>query len=63
MPEEMKAEEGWGRGNYPYPRGVAFIECDEMKCVGCGICEKECPVRGPAAPLGTGALDKSRHDD
>jgi hypothetical protein len=24
--------EGWGKENYPYPSGAAFIECDEMKC-------------------------------
>ncbi|MBF8267654.1 MAG: dehydrogenase/oxidoreductase family protein (4Fe-4S ferredoxin) [Dehalococcoidia bacterium] len=41
---EKKAE-GWGgRDNYPFPDGVAFIEVDEMKCVGCGICEMACSM-------------------
>lgn len=37
-------EEGWGKENYPYPRGGAFIECDELKCVGCGICQMACSM-------------------
>ena len=36
---------GWGKENYPYPSGVAFIECDEMKCVGCGICQMACSMQ------------------
>jgi Fe-S-cluster-containing dehydrogenase component len=35
---------GWGKENYPYPTEVAFIECDEMKCVGCGICQMACSM-------------------
>ena len=45
---QHKAEpkvEGWGRENYPYPKGDAFIECDEMKCVGCGICQMACSMK------------------
>jgi len=45
VPEEMKGEPGWGKENYPYPRGAAFIECDEMKCVGCGICQMACSMQ------------------
>ncbi|MDP2645960.1 MAG: 4Fe-4S dicluster domain-containing protein [Desulfobacterales bacterium] len=37
-------ERGWGKENYPYPKGPAFIECDEMKCVGCGICQMACSM-------------------
>ncbi len=37
--------EGWGKENYPYPTGAAFIECDEMKCVGCGICQMACSMK------------------
>ena len=37
-------EEGWGKEHYPYPRGGAFIECDELKCVGCGICQMACSM-------------------
>jgi len=42
-----KAEkaEGWGKENYPYPTGAAYIECDEMKCVGCGICQMACSMK------------------
>jgi carbon-monoxide dehydrogenase iron sulfur subunit len=36
---------GWGKENYPYPVGEAFIECDEMKCVGCGICQMACSMK------------------
>ena len=42
--KEAKAE-GWGKENYPYPTGAAFIECDEMKCVGCGICQMACSMK------------------
>ncbi|MFC1816754.1 4Fe-4S dicluster domain-containing protein [Thermodesulfobacteriota bacterium] len=38
-------EGGWGKENYPYPIGHAFIECDEMKCVGCGICQMACSMK------------------
>ncbi|MFC1860868.1 4Fe-4S dicluster domain-containing protein [Chloroflexota bacterium] len=36
---------GWGKENYPFPAGVAFIECDEMKCTGCEICQMACSMR------------------
>ena len=36
---------GWGPENYPYPSGEAFIECDEKKCVGCGICQMACSMK------------------
>ena len=41
---EPKAE-GWGLENYPYPKGEGFIECNEMKCVGCGICQMACSMK------------------
>jgi Fe-S-cluster-containing hydrogenase component 2 len=45
LPAEKPAE-GWGMENYPYPaKGVAYIECDELKCVGCGICQMACSMR------------------
>ncbi len=44
IPEESKAK-GWGKENYPYPVGAAYIECDEMKCVGCGICMMACSMK------------------
>ena len=37
-------KEGWGKEHYPYPKGGAFIECDELKCVGCGICQMACSM-------------------
>ena len=37
--------EGWGQEDYPYPKGAAFIECNEMKCVGCGICQMVCSMK------------------
>lgn len=40
-----KKVNGWGKENYPYPSGAAFIECDEMKCVGCGICQMACSIQ------------------
>jgi carbon-monoxide dehydrogenase iron sulfur subunit len=41
---QAAAAEGWGMQNYPYPEGPAYIEVDEMKCVGCGICEMACSM-------------------
>jgi Fe-S-cluster-containing hydrogenase component 2 len=44
--EDLKnAPQGWGKENYPYPEGAAFIECDEMKCTGCGICQMACSMK------------------
>ncbi|MFC2056100.1 hypothetical protein ACFLTO_00835 [Chloroflexota bacterium] len=45
MADEKGKREGWGKENYPYPTGAAFIECDEMKCVGCGICQMACSMK------------------
>ncbi len=42
--EQATAKKGWGRENYPYPKGPAVIECDELKCVGCGICQMACSM-------------------
>ena len=42
----MESEDkGWGMENYPNPIGTAFIECEEMKCVGCGICQMACSMK------------------
>ncbi len=38
-------DKGWGMENYPNPVGGAFIECEEMKCVGCGICQMACSMK------------------
>jgi Fe-S-cluster-containing hydrogenase component 2 len=35
----------WGREIYPPPRGEAFIDCDVMRCIGCGLCAEACSVR------------------
>ncbi len=34
----------WGKENYPFPKGAGFIECDEMKCTGCKICQMACSM-------------------
>ena len=45
--QDQKRDEpkGWGKENFPSPGGPAFIECDEMKCVGCGICQMACSMK------------------
>jgi Fe-S-cluster-containing hydrogenase component 2 len=35
----------WGRELYPPPAGVGFIECNDMKCVGCGLCAEACSMQ------------------
>jgi Fe-S-cluster-containing hydrogenase component 2 len=47
MPENKEKQEktGWGRESYPYPAGAAYIECNEMKCTGCGICQMACSMK------------------
>ena len=35
----------WGREVYPPPKGVAFIDADIMKCVGCGLCAEACSMQ------------------
>jgi Fe-S-cluster-containing hydrogenase component 2 len=35
----------WGREIYPPPSGVAFIDSDVMKCVGCGLCAEACSMK------------------
>jgi Fe-S-cluster-containing hydrogenase component 2 len=45
---QHKAEpkkERWGKAKYPTPTGTAFIECDELKCTGCGICQMACSMK------------------
>ncbi len=44
-PQAGQPAKGWGLRNYPYPAGVAYIECDEMKCTGCGICQMACSMK------------------
>lgn len=39
-----QAAQGWGVEHYPYPKGVAFIETNEMACQGCGICQMACSM-------------------
>ena len=36
---------GWGKESYPFPAGAGYIECDEMKCVGCGMCQMACSMK------------------
>ena len=35
----------WGREIYPPPNGIAFIDSDVMKCVGCGFCAEACSMQ------------------
>ena len=42
---EATAAGGWGQEHYPYPKGAAFIECHELKCTGCGICQMACSMK------------------
>jgi Fe-S-cluster-containing hydrogenase component 2 len=35
----------WGRELYPPPQGAGFIEVDDMKCVGCGLCAEACSMQ------------------
>lgn len=35
----------WGREVYPPPRAEAFIDCDVMKCIGCGLCAEACSMQ------------------
>lgn len=43
----------WGREVYPPPTGVGFIEADDMKCCGCGLCAEACSMQH------FGVIDKS----
>ncbi len=45
MTGQERKKEGWGKENYPYPTGASFIECEEMKCVGCRICQMACSMK------------------
>jgi anaerobic carbon-monoxide dehydrogenase iron sulfur subunit len=35
----------WGKEIYPTPKGVGFICPDDLKCVGCGLCQEACSMR------------------
>ncbi len=43
--KDAAVPKGWGKENFAYPKGQAFVECDEMKCVGCGICQMACSMK------------------
>jgi carbon-monoxide dehydrogenase iron sulfur subunit len=43
--EEKKIEMVWGREVYPPPRGAGFIFPDDLKCVGCGLCQEACSMQ------------------
>ena len=44
-PPKTGSEPAWGREVYPPPTGVAFIDSDVMKCVGCGLCAEACSMK------------------
>lgn len=35
----------WGREVYPPPEGAGFIDCDILKCCGCGLCAEACSMQ------------------
>ncbi|MFC1957438.1 hypothetical protein ACFLX0_01280 [Chloroflexota bacterium] len=41
---ETGEAEGWGKENYPFPKGAAYIECNELRCTGCKICQMACSM-------------------
>lgn len=43
--ESREVTQAWGREVYPPPNGVAFIDADVMKCVGCGLCAEACSMQ------------------
>lgn len=43
-PAKKESETVWGREVYPPPTGVAFVDSDVMKCVGCGLCAEACSM-------------------
>jgi Fe-S-cluster-containing hydrogenase component 2 len=44
-PPKEQAEPVWGREIYPRPTGVGFIEVDDLKCCGCGLCAEACSMQ------------------
>ena len=44
-PAKVEVAPVWGREIYPPPTGVAFIDSDVMKCVGCGLCAEACSIQ------------------
>jgi anaerobic carbon-monoxide dehydrogenase iron sulfur subunit len=35
----------WGKELYPAPKGAGFILPDDLKCVGCGLCQEACSMQ------------------
>ena len=44
-PPKVQSMPVWGREVYPPPPGVGFIESNDMKCVGCGLCAEACSMQ------------------
>ena len=42
--KEAEQAKVWGKENYPFPEGAAYIECNELKCTGCKICQMACSM-------------------
>jgi Fe-S-cluster-containing hydrogenase component 2 len=40
-----QVDQVWGREVYQPPSGIAFIEIEDMKCTGCGLCEEACSMQ------------------
>src|ERR1035437_6405791 len=41
----MEEKTVWGKELYPAPKGVGFICVDDLKCVGCGLCQEACSMQ------------------
>lgn len=37
-------KEGWGVENWPYPKGLAYIQARWDLCIGCSMCEMACSI-------------------
>ena len=44
-PAAQQAAAVYGREVYAAPKAIAFIEVEDMKCTGCGLCEEACSVQ------------------
>ena len=55
-------ESYWERPGSVFPRRWVHVEVDVAKCIGCGICEHECPVKDEPAVYVT-AVGETRDKD
>ncbi|MFA5450678.1 MAG: 4Fe-4S dicluster domain-containing protein [Dehalococcoidales bacterium] len=43
--ETSSSSEVWGRKKYPFPANAAYIDIDDMNCLGCGLCMDACSMK------------------